>query len=204
MPERHAAIVLAAGGSRRLGQPKQLLRRDGETLVARAVRLAAASGASRVLVMLGGAGEAVRGALLMQDGPIELHVVADWHDGLSASLVAAAQALHAHRGPVLVMTVDQPAVELGHLHRLLAGARGAASGCAAAVHDGRPGVPAVLSAALFARAGTLRGDRGFGALLAALPTGTLFRLDAPELERDVDTPEDLQGARACGVLDPDL
>ena len=53
MKVAHAAVVLAAGGSTRLGRPKQLLTRDGETLVHRAARLAIATGATRVLVVTG-------------------------------------------------------------------------------------------------------------------------------------------------------
>jgi len=52
-PNAHVAIVLAAGGSRRLGRPKQLLTRDGETLVHRAVRLASATQPQRLLLVIG-------------------------------------------------------------------------------------------------------------------------------------------------------
>ena len=47
------AIILAAGASRRLGQPKQLLKYRGETLLERALRAAKEAGASPVLVLLG-------------------------------------------------------------------------------------------------------------------------------------------------------
>jgi len=55
-----AAIVLAAGASRRLGQPKQLLMHGGETLLMRAVRLANQAGATPVLTILGANIEAIR------------------------------------------------------------------------------------------------------------------------------------------------
>lgn len=205
MSAGHVAIVLAAGGSTRLGRPKQLLRRDGESLVVRTVRLAAETRPLRLLVLLGGhhAAVAAECAAVRAAGVERVHVAA-WQAGLSASLRAAAQALQAHRGPVLVTGVDQPALNALHLQALLDGARGARSGCAAVMHGERPGAPAVLSPALFARVDTLEGDRGFGALLAAIPGDDFFRLQAPSLMQDIDTPEDVQQALAAGLLDPGM
>lgn len=203
MTSPHAAIVLAAGGSTRLGRPKQLLRREGEALVARAVRLMGDTGPCRLVVMLGASRDAVAAELHAAPAGVELHDVAAWRTGLSASLRAAAHVLRGHSGPVLITGVDQPALDAGHLRALLDGARAAPSGCAALMHGARPGAPAVLSPALFAQADGLDGDRGFGALLAALPEGALFRLQAPLLTHDVDTPEALRAAQADGLLDRD-
>lgn len=202
MSAPHAAIVLAAGGSRRLGRPKQLLHRDGENLVARVVRLAAETRPCRLVVMLGAHHDAVGTGLSPSPyGCVELRVVNEWDAGLSATLRAAARALHAHRGPVLVTGIDQPALAALHLRALLDGARSVRSGCAAVMHGERPGAPAVLSHTLFAQVDALEGDRGFGALLAALPEAELFRLQAPSLAQDVDTPADMWRAMADGLLD---
>lgn len=202
MTATHAAIVLAAGGSARLGQPKQLLRRDGESLVARVVRLVSDTRPCRLVVMLGAHHDAVAAALASSPHDcVELHAVPDWRAGLSASLVAASRALQAHRGPVLVTGIDQPALNALHLRALLDGARSVPSGCAAVMHGERPGAPAVLSHTLFAQVDTLEGDRGFGALLAALPEDALFRLQAPSLAQDIDTSDDVARALADGWLD---
>ena len=200
-PAGHAVVVLAAGGSTRLGFPKQLLCRAGEPLVARAVRLAAGTAPDRLVVMLGGHRDAVAAALTSAPG--ERCDVPAWHTGLAASLAAAARALQGHAGPVLVVAVDQPALEATHLRALLDGAATAPSRCAATLHGDRPGIPAVLSPALFAQVEALRGDRGFGGLLAALPQAALFRLEAPALQRDLDTPEAVRQAQADGLLDRD-
>lgn len=202
MSVAHAAIVLAAGGSTRLGRPKQLLRHDGESLVARVVRLAAETRPCRLVVMLGAYYEIIAAELSSSPYPcVELHAVDDWRAGLSASLVTASRVLQAHPGPVLVTGIDQPALNALHLRALLDGARSVRSGCAAVMHDGRPGAPAVLSHPVFSRAGALAGDRGFGALLAALPEKDLFQLQAPSLTQDIDTPDDMQQALADGLLD---
>lgn len=195
----HAALVLAAGGSRRLGEPKQLLKRDGETLVARAVRLAAGTDPVRLVVVVGAhcmqieaALEGMRAELL--DNPA-------WATGLASSLGVAAAALAAHDGCTLVLGCDQPALEAAHLSQLLALAASAASGCAATVHDGRPGTPAVVTAHVLALARGGAGDRGLGPALAALPAGSVGMLDDVALCLDIDESADVDAAIARGLLD---
>lgn len=202
MSGSHAAVVLAAGGSTRLGRPKQLLMRDGETLVHRAVRLAAATAPLRLLVVLGGAADAV--TRVLRDLPGARIDNPHWQHGLAGSLAAAAPHLGDHHGPVLVLGCDQPALADAHLQALLEGARASASGCAGTLHAGNPGIPAVVPGHWFgdiASSGA-GGDHGFGARLRALPASSRFDLDVPELTLDVDTAQDLEHAVATGWLDP--
>ncbi|MGJ7904427.1 nucleotidyltransferase family protein [Lysobacter sp. 1R34A] len=195
----HVAVVLAAGASRRLGQPKQALRRDGESLLHRAARLATATAARRVLVVLGAHSDAM--AASVADLPVECLGNDGWEEGLASSLRVAARALSGFEGPVLVLGCDQPALDAGHLQALLEGAASAASGCAATEHGDALGIPAVIAAAVWREAGHLRGDRGFGAALKRLPAETVWRLHAAELHYDLDTPADLIVARARGWID---
>lgn len=199
MSAHHAAIVLAAGGSERLGHPKQLLQREGEMLVHRATRLALETQPSRVVLVTGAQADAMEKAV----ADLEAAIIANpqWRSGLSGSLAAAASALHEHAGPVLVIGCDQPALQAHHLDALLAGAMQAASRCAATVHDGRLGIPAVITSALLQEASMLTGDRGFGQHLNAMPAGSVWQLHAPELQFDIDTPENEQAAIARGLLD---
>lgn len=208
----HAAVVLAAGGSTRLGQPKQLLVHAGEPLVHRAVRLARDTRPAATLVVVGAHAEAVEAALADLDcTPLRND---RWRAGLSASLrVAAPAVLASGARRALVLVCDQPALEAAHLGALLEGADGTAVGCAATRYgaEGGIGVPAVVPAWWFADAAggaqsdasadapaDASPDRGFGARLRALAaaadgrTGRPFLLDAPELGIDIDTPDDLR------------
>lgn len=195
----HNAIVLAAGGSTRLGRPKQLLRRAGETLVHRVVRLALATQPLRTLVICGGNSEEVRAAI--SDLPVKIVFNPDWREGLASSLRLAAAALADDESPVLIVGCDQPALEHDHLQRLLEGATGSLR-CAATLHGVSPGVPVVANALLLRSAFKLQGDKGLRGLLQALPADSLYLLEAPELEFDLDTPGDVEGAVRRGLIDP--
>lgn len=197
-PNAHAAIVLAAGGSRRLGRAKQLLTRGGETLVHRAVRLALATQPQRLLLVIGAHADEMRKAVA--DLRAEILVNNDWREGLASSLRAAAGALD-ESASALILGCDQPALEQSHLQRLLSGAAVSASGCAATLHGAAPGIPAVASAAVLREAHGLHGDRGLRGALQKLSSDSLYLLEAAELEFDLDTPADLEKAVIGGWID---
>ena len=194
----HDAVVLAAGGSRRMGRPKQLLLRDGEPLVRRVARLAAATLPRRLVLVTGAHREVVTDTVRGLNCDC-IHNPG-WDSGLASSLRIAAEALSDRDGSVLVLGCDQPALEAVHLASLLSGARDAASGCAATVHADGAGIPAVVPGA-WLHAVSLVGDRGFGSRLRALPTASLLLLQAPELGIDLDTAADVAQARLRGLLD---
>jgi molybdenum cofactor cytidylyltransferase len=194
----HVAVVLAAGGSTRLGRPKQLLTRDGETLVHRAARLALASGAARVRVIVGAHADDVVAAV--RDLPVECLVNLRWNEGLAGSVRVALDALAAHDRATLLLTCDQPALDLAHLQALLAAARAAPSGSAATRFGDRVGVPAVVAPAVLRAARAVQGDRGLRNVLNATGAGVIA-CDAPDLGIDIDTPEDVAEAVSRGWLD---
>lgn len=197
-PNAHVAIVLAAGGSRRLGTPKQLLRRAGETLAHRAVRLASATQPQRLLMVIGAHADEVREAVA--DLRVEILVNNEWQEGLASSLRAAAGALD-ESASALILGCDQPALEQSHLQRLLSGAAVSASGCAATLHGAAWGIPAMTSAAVLREAHGLHGDSGLRGALQRVPAESIYLLEAIELEFDLDTPADLEKAVADGLID---
>ncbi|MDG2523782.1 nucleotidyltransferase family protein [Stenotrophomonas sp. HITSZ_GD] len=192
------AVVLAAGGSRRLGRPKQLLRREGETLLRRSVRLARASGAARVLVALGA--QAARFRAELSGMAADVVEIADWPQGLGASL-AGVQAALGEPGVrrVLVLGCDQPALDLPHLIALLAEAEANEAQGAFSAYTGVRGLPAVVAAQDW-RAARFGGDEGLRAL-ARDPARRFGQVVAPDLAWDIDTPADLAAAVSLGWLD---
>jgi CTP:molybdopterin cytidylyltransferase MocA len=181
-----AAIVLAAGGSTRLGEPKQLAMLGGATLLERAVRTAREAGCAPIVVVLGAA--QVEIMVQVRIGDAVLVINDKWQEGMSSSIRAGMQALavaaSAPQGAV-VMTCDQPAVTAQHLRALTSGQELRASRYA-----GRNGVPAYFPQKYFRQLLKLDGDAGARNLLA--------RADSEELaygELDVDTADDLARAR---------
>jgi molybdenum cofactor cytidylyltransferase len=191
MGTEHVAVLLAAGGSTRLGQPKQLLTRDGEALVRRVARLLLATAPRELVVVLGAHRDDISAAL---HGIAHRAIVNDqWQQGLASSVRLAATHVRAAR--VLICVCDQPALDAHHLSALLA-----TPGCAATLHGNRPGVPAIADERLWLRATELSGDRGLGAFFAQRDDCTRF--DFPELHADIDTAAHLETARSQGWIDP--
>lgn len=191
---RIACIVLAAGGSRRLGFPKQLLRRRARPLLAHALR--AARGAlpnSPLIVVLGAHVQRLR--LVVRRSALQTRVVYNsrWADGLASSLNAGLDAVPARTAAILVMLVDQPDVGRDALLRLLTAWRRRPGRAAAALYAGHPGVPAVLPRSSWHLIRALRGNAGARALLRGNEVTTVTM---PEAELDIDTATD---ATAIGV-----
>ena len=180
-----AAIVLAAGASTRLGEPKQLVRLCGEErLLERAVRIAAEAGCVPVIVVLGANADQIAEECRL--APARTIMNEDWRDGMGSSLrVGVAAIEHAER--TIVMTCDQPAVTPGHLLKLM---RQCSDGAVASGYDGRRGVPACFPASMFPALMQLTGDTGARVLLASAELVNL-----PGGGMDVDTPVTLAEAR---------
>jgi molybdenum cofactor cytidylyltransferase len=200
--ERHVAIVLAAGGSIRLGIgfPKQMLLRRGETLVHRAVRMARETFPARLIVVTGAQSDAVHYAL---DGmPCEFATNPHWPQGVATSIACASKLLGHHYGPVLLLGCDQPALRLDHLQQLVDLAATHPRGYAAIeLESRRLSMPAVVPGGVLRYIERLRGDHGLATRLNSLPFDHVARVPAPELEFDVDDAADLRMAINRGLID---
>ncbi|WP_375417547.1 NTP transferase domain-containing protein [uncultured Hymenobacter sp.] len=192
-----ALLLLAAGASVRLGQPKQLLAYRGQTLLRRAAETAAAAGC-RPLVLVTGA---LHEELLPEVAGLPFLVArnAQWAEGLGASVRAGMAALAAYppsataaaEGPppaVLLLLCDQPLLTAAHLQALLRVQHETGRVAVASAYAGTAGVPVVFGSALFERLRTLSGAAGAQQLLASLPPSELATIDFPAGAVDVDTP----------------
>ena len=182
------ALLLAAGGSRRMGRPKQLLAWQGTSLVRRAAETALASRCSELLVVLGAHAGLVEAELV--DLPLRTCVNADWEEGIASSLHTGVEALGDDAEAVVVLLADQPKVEAALLDRPIAAHETSSRGLAACSHGGAPGAPALFSRRYFEALRGLSGDRGARVLLEAHRDDCSL-VDAPFAVFDVDTPADL-------------
>jgi molybdenum cofactor cytidylyltransferase/nicotine blue oxidoreductase len=160
-------LLLAAGSGSRMGMPKALVHApDGESWLARAVRVLVDGGCAPVTVVLGAAAEQ---ALPLLDGTGATAVVAaDWDEGMSASLRAGLAALTATEATGVVVTlVDLPDVGPDVVRRLLDPPPGPAV-LRRASYDGRLGHPVVIGRDHWPEvAAEASGDRGARGYLAA-------------------------------------
>lgn len=183
-----AAIVLAAGGSTRLGRPKALLRFRQEALLARCCRLAARAVDGPVLVVLGAGRQRLRSLLARRSPRVGIAVNPRWPDGLAASLQTGLAQLPSGVDGALILLVDQAWLMPGDLKSLVARWRRRAGQPAAACYVGRHGAPAVIPRRFFAQLAGLRGDCGARQLLREL--GSITSVSMPRAAFDVDTPAD--------------
>ena len=178
-----AAIVLAAGASTRMGQPKQLLAYDGKTLVENAISEALEAGFEPVIVVLGAESEQVRANI--KGLPVIAVENSEWESGMGSSVSAGMKALPECDG-VAILLVDQPLVTAAHLLQM----RGSFCGdVVAARYNERLAVPAIFPKRLFGALAELRGHEGARSLLRS-PDEQVVAFDLPEAAMDVDTPGD--------------
>jgi CTP:molybdopterin cytidylyltransferase MocA/tRNA(Arg) A34 adenosine deaminase TadA len=192
MPMPVAAIILAAGASRRLGQPKQLLTLDNETLLARVLRLSREAGASPLVAVLGAHCETIAAAI--QDCGAHLVFNEQWELGLASSIHAGLRALDAAAPGahgVLLLGCDQPRLTSAHLGAMIESFTGqGARAIVASKYAGVLGVPAIFPRSIFPDLLALRGDQGARALLAQ-PQCPPIPIEFPGGEIDIDSPSDL-------------
>jgi molybdenum cofactor cytidylyltransferase len=182
------AVVLAAGASRRLGHPKQLLCWRDDTLVAHAVRSAQSACPARVLLVLGAYAARIESALAdsrLATGAARIVHNAQWAEGMGVSLRAGIAALPAQCAGALLLTCDQPLVPHSALTALVARWRADPTRAVASAYAGTAGVPAIVPARLFPTLATLSGDRGARAVLRA-EGARLETVPVPEAAFDVD------------------
>jgi molybdenum cofactor cytidylyltransferase len=181
-----AALVLAAGASRRLGSPKQMAVLGGETLLERSVRIAREAGLAPIVVVVGAEWEFVLARSSL--GDVVSVVNEDWDEGMASSIRIGIKTLElagTKTQGVLLMTCDQPAVTSQHLQLVVTSDEVKAS-----QYAGRKGVPAYFPTRYFDRLMALHGDAGARQLLVDAQS-----IEFAGGEWDVDTAEDLERAR---------
>ncbi|MCY1125418.1 nucleotidyltransferase family protein [Frigidibacter sp. RF13] len=183
-------LVPAAGASSRMrGRDKLMERIGSETVLARTARLARRA-APHVVVTIpdGGPYSAPRAAILRGTGA-EVIAISDYHDGLSASIRAGAQAAAMSEG-LMILLPDMPEITGDDVAQVIAAfGRDPSHAARGAGADGTPGHPVILPRRLFAELSVLTGDHGARKLLEGLPV-QLVPLPGRHALTDLDTPED--------------
>lgn len=187
-------IILSAGGSTRLGRPKQLLRRHGRTLLSNTANLAQTVTPGRIVVVVGAHRYRMRSAL--HDCGIGVHTVENsrWRDGMAGSLCRGLEALPPDAAAALLLVTDQPLVAPADLRRLVAAWSRQPQRAAASSYGGRLGIPAILPRRLWREAKRERGDVGARSILRR-PGARITTVCLPAAGIDIDTEQDVEALR---------
>lgn len=180
-------IILAAGGSTRLGRAKQLLTYQGKTFLRHAVDTALGADSGEVIVVLGSRKEQLR--LELQNVPIREAVNPDWKQGMGSSIIAGMNKIPAQSQAVILMLCDQPRLSSAHLRSLISSFEQGGHSIIASAYGGNIGVPALFSSAYFSKLSTLSGHAGAKKILLQAKD-SLISIPFPDGVMDVDTEED--------------
>ncbi len=181
-------LVLAAGASQRLGQPKQLLPYGDGTLLDHTLSTARACNFDQLVCVVGGGSGPIREQVDLAGARVVENP--DFGTGCSSSIAAALGVVDPRSGVLVLLLGDQPGVTPATVATLLAG-RGDAALAACRYDDGR-GHPLAFARSTFADLGALHGDKAVWKLLEQRASEVVDVPVGGSIPLDVDTWEDYE------------
>jgi len=193
-----AGIVLAAGRSRRMGEPKAFLRLDGRSFLERAVRALREGGCEDVVVVAGPREDDVQRQVAETALALGARVAVNGAAGSEQvdSLRIGLRAMREEAEAAVVSPVDVPGVGAESVAVLIGEHRRTGGEIVIPTHGGRHGHPVLFARAAWAE--LLEADLPDGArtvIHARAGAGRLVEVPVDALPADVDTPEDLHRLR---------
>jgi molybdenum cofactor cytidylyltransferase len=186
-------LVLAAGGSNRLGEPKQLLPFGERTLLDHVLGTARVSGFDQLVVALGGSAAEVRAKVDLSD--VDVVENPGYGEGCSSSIAAGLTAVDPRCEALVLMLGDQPGVTPATVRALIDG-RGEGTRMAVCRYEDERGHPLAFGRALFDDLRELQGDKAVWKLMDRLGDEVVeVRVPGP-VPRDVDTRVDYEAVLA--------
>jgi molybdenum cofactor cytidylyltransferase len=184
-----SAIVLAAGMSRRMGAPKQLLRIGGETILGRTLRNVRASAVGEIVLVLGHAATDVEKEISTEG--VKIVYNREYQQGMGTSLRTGLAALGAETNAALVVLADQPFVSPETLNKLIACREQSRPQIIIPMYKGFRGNPVLLDRVVFPELSALSGDVGCRAIFGS-HTENIRKLEVDDVGilLDIDSQEE--------------
>lgn len=227
MTQNHAVIILASGLSQRLGQAKQLLKKEGEPSICYMTKLVLVTQPQAIMIVIPEDNPSIASAITeLATQHANVHTVTNPtpETGMAHSLYLGIEALvnldDSLIKRVLIMGIDQVLLDEEHLLTLLAGTQMVvASGYSSLRHwsNGQDldktadtetfkkdiiGLPLAIDYELLKQwQASLTGDKGLRYLIRGLPSSQISTVNKHQLSYDIDTPEQLTYAKQQGWLD---
>jgi molybdenum cofactor cytidylyltransferase len=189
--ERVTGLVLAAGGSKRLGRPKQLLPYGDATLLDHTLATARACEFDQLVCVIGGAADQIRAAVDLSGADVVEND--QFGEGCSSSIAAALATVDPRADVLVLLLGDQPGVTAASVHALLDG-RGDAPLAVCRYDDGR-GHPFAFARGLFGELSELHGDKGVWKLVDRHGDAVVEVPVVGPVPPDIDTWDDYEAAR---------
>ena len=182
-------IILAAGGSIRMGRPKQLLPWKGETLIHHVTSTVIGAGLDQIIVVVGASEEQVRDELI--DLPVEIVVNQKWKSGQSTSVQVGLSAIIDNCGSAIFFLADQPGISRTLIRSMIERHAATLAPIVAPIVDGQRGNPVLFDRSTFSDFDSIRGDTGGRELFSRYPVSWIEWHD-PAVLSDIDTDDDYQ------------
>lgn len=188
-------IILAAGASTRLGQPKQLLIYKENSLIFNTVEIAVNSGCSPIIVVLGAYADLILPEI--SNFPVKIVENYDWQAGMNTSLgagIKTLQATHEIIEAVIIMVCDQPFLSTNLIQKMIDIYYLKLNPIVASEYAGTLGAPALFSSSLFPEMLNLKTDKGAKQIINKYAS-QVATVNFPRGEIDIDTFTDYESLR---------
>jgi molybdenum cofactor cytidylyltransferase len=187
---RDAVIILAAGGSSRFGEPKQLVRRQGNTMLETVIDTALRSQARPVIVVLGAYADRCRQVIGTR--PVQVVVNQNWATGQSSSMQVGLGVLPSNVAGATFMLADQPTIPAEVINALIDRHQQSLAPVVWPEYNGQRGNPVLFDRSLFPELTRVSGDTGGRPVLQRFQSqAERVRVNTDTVLRDIDRPEDM-------------
>jgi molybdenum cofactor cytidylyltransferase len=185
-----AGIVLAAGESRRMGTPKQLLPFGERTILERVVDTLLTAGVGQVIVVLGHLADRVR--TVLGDRPVQAIVNGAYRQGMLSSVKCGVQAISTDHNAVLFALGDQPQIDSAVVREVIRAYRAGDAGIVIPRYNGKKGHPIIINLSRYREAIIdLPDSLGLNALMQEYADDVhLIDVATEDIIHDIDVPED--------------
>jgi len=184
-----SVLIPAAGASRRLGQPKQLVLYKGKPLIQRAIESAETLAPREIIVVTGADADSVLS--VAQKTSAQCVHNPDWASGMGNSIATGANMADQASNGLLVLLCDQWGIRARDLQLLARTWLSDTGRIVCATTEGRLGPPVIFPSTCFASLRVLQGDHGAHSVLEANPD-LLTTVPMNHAATDLDTPSQLE------------
>jgi molybdenum cofactor cytidylyltransferase len=182
-----AVVILAAGQSSRLGQPKQLLKYQNKTLLQHAIDTAKQSSVRSIIVVLGSNAEVILNEIDRSD--IQVVKNDDWESGMASTIRSGIQGLQTNTDAAILMVCDQPFVTPDLLNSLIEKQKETSKSIIASQYGETIGTPALFYKQFFSELMVLKDDAGAKKIMLRYPD-LVETVSFPQGGIDIDTIDD--------------